>query len=485
MINMPSHAIAIKKGQTREKAVGSQEMGTFRCDSCGEEFFIVHDPASVDKKLAERQAKWLEKVLADEHERDKSEDQPECARRYLLGGVCLALVILFFCQGSAARLDEVNPPVGSGVKANSKFSADLYAKLRRQSGNLFFSPFSISAMLAMTYAGARGQTAEQLATVLHLPADQAKTQAGFGALIKGFHFGVQARGYQLDMANGLWTQKGYTFLRSFAETLRLDYGADVSEVDFSGDAEGARAGLNAWVENRTHGKIKDLFPPGALESQTRLVLADAIYFKGRWARQFRIEQTQDAPFTVPTNRKITVAMMQQVGSFTYLDNGSFQALELPYQGGKLAMCVFLPRKVDGLAEFEKALTAEKLAEWIARLQQKTVLVALPKFKITTAFDLNRDLAEMGMPLAFGTEADFSGMNGKSKDLFLSRVVHKAVVEVNEEGTEAAAATGGGVVALSVPRPPLDFRADHPFLFLIRDTGSGAVLFMGRLENPSK
>jgi serine protease inhibitor len=254
---------------------------------------------------------------------------PQYARFSLLGGVGLALLILFSDQGSTVRPDEVNPLVGSVVKANGKFSADLYTKLPGQSGNLFLSPFSISTALAMSYSGARGQTAEQMAAVLHLPSEQGKTHSGFGVLIKELHFGSEAGGYQLNMANGLWGQKGYAFLQSFTDTLRADYGADVNEVDFVHQAEEARAALNAWVEHRTQGKIKDLFPPRAFDSSTQLVLANAIYFKGKWASQFKSVQTQDAPFTAPKNQKITAAMMQQSGCFKYLDNGSFQVLELP------------------------------------------------------------------------------------------------------------------------------------------------------------
>jgi serpin B len=267
------------------------------------------------------------------------------------------------------------------------------------------------------------------------------------------------------------------------DMLKTDYGADSNEEDFVHHTEEARAALNSWVEHRTQGKIKDLFPQGALDSKTRLVLANAIYFKGKWASRFKSAETHDAPFTAPANQRISVAMMQQVGSFKYLDDGGFQALELPYQSDKLAMDVFLPRKVDGLVEFEKAVTAERLVEWIARLQQKTVRVALPKFKMTSAFELNHALAEMGMPLAFDAGADFTGMSDRGKELFLSKVIHKAYVEVNEEGTEAAAATGQAVLVATVMPRPIDFRADHPFFFLIRDIASGTILFMGRMENP--
>lgn len=384
---------------------------------------------------------------------------------------------------TAQRNDVYASSSRATAEGNRKFATHLYGKLRGQAGNLFFSPFSISTALAMTYGGARGQTAEQMAAVLYLPTEQGKTHSGFGELIKELHLGSQAGGYQLNIANGLWGQKGYTFLQIFMDMLRTDYGADINEVDFVHQAEEARAALNAWVENRTQGKIKDLFPRRALDSKTRLVLANAIYFKGKWASQFKNAETHDAPFTAPTNQKINVATMQQVGSFKYLDNDSFQALELPYQGGKLAMDVFLPRKVNGLPEFESVVTAEKLTEWIAKLQQQTVWVALPKFKMTSAFELNSALAGMGMLLAFGAGADFTGMSERGKELFLSQVMHKAYVEVNEEGTEAAAATGQAVVKATIMPRPIDFRADHPFFFLIRDIGSGTVLFMGRIENP--
>jgi len=377
----------------------------------------------------------------------------------------------------------VNASSRAVVEGNGKFALALYSELRGQAGNLFLSPFSISTALGMTHSGARGQTAEQMAAVLRLPADRAQADSGFAALIKGLQAGGKGGAYQLNIANGLWAEKEYPFLPSFVTTLRSDYGADVEQADFLHHAESVSAAINSWVERNTQGKIKDLFPPGALNSMTRLVLANAIYFKGKWATAFKEPQTHDAPFTAPGNRKITVRMMEQHGAFPYFEESSFQAIELPYQGGSLVMDVFLPRKANALDEFEKRLTPEKLAGWLAKLSHESVQLALPKFRLTSSFELNHVLAAMGMSLAFSRNADFTGMSERGRELSISTVVHKAYVDVNEEGTEAAAATGVGVVTSAMPRF-VEFRADHPFFFVIRDAASGAILFMGRLQNPA-
>ena len=369
------------------------------------------------------------------------------------------------------------------VEGNGKFALALYSELRGQAGNLFLSPFSISTALSMARSGARGQTAEQMAAVLHVPQDRAQSDSGFAVLIKELQSGSKAGAYQLNIANGLWAEKEYPFLPSFTNTLRSDYGADVEASDFAHQAETSRAAINSWVQQRTQDKIKDLFPPGNLNSTTRLVLANAIYFKGKWAVPFTAAETHDAPFTVHGHTKITAHMMRRSGGFAHLDADAFQALELPYHGGSVAMDVFLPRKVDGLDEFEKGLTPEKLARWLTELRRESVHVFLPKFRLTSSFALNHALTTMGMSLAFSRGADFTGMSDRGKELFLSAVVHKAYVDVNEEGTEAAAATGVGVVTSAVVRS-IEFRADHPFFFLIRDTASGAILFLGRVENPA-
>jgi len=398
--------------------------------------------------------------------------------------LAMTLLTVILAAGTpAAAADRESSWVGP---ANNAFAADLYAKLIVEAkGNLFFSPNSIETALAMTYAGARGKTAEQMATVLHLPPKGEAIHQDLGAFTQGLNAEKTAegkpRGYQLAVANALWGQKGERFLPAFLDLLKIHYGAGLSEVDFAGNTEGARQTINAWVEKETRDKIKELIKRGILGRDTVLVLTNAIYFKGDWAAKFKKEATKDAPFHLAADKTVDVPMMNRSGDYGYAEEEGFKALKLPYAGDELAMIILLPKKVDGLGTIEKSLTADNLGRWCSKFQTQKVKVSMPKFKTTAEFELAKTLADMGMPYAFHA-ADFSGMTG-TKDLFISHVIHKAFADVNEEGTEAAAAT-----AVIVPRNGGShemqvFRADHPFLFLIRHEASGAILFMGRMANP--
>ncbi len=367
------------------------------------------------------------------------------------------------------------------VKGNNEFALDLYAKLRsEEAGNLFFSPHSISTALAMTYAGARGDTEKEMGEVLHFTLPQAQLHAAFAALADKL-LGDKARGYQLRIANRLWGQTGYHFLPEFLGITRNQYGAELALVDYVAKTEEARKTINTWVVEQTEQKIKDLIQQGVLNKMTRLVLTNAIYFKGNWASQFDKETTADAPFRVTPEKSVAVPMMFQNGDFKHRATDGIQVLELPYEGEDLSMFVLLPDKIDGLPDLERSLTNKTLQKWISGLAKEEINVYLPRFKMISQFVLNNVLESMGMPLAFTSgRADFSGMNGK-RDLFISAVIHKAFVEVNEEGTEAAAATV--VVEVPFERFIPTFRADHPFVFLIRDNRTGSILFMGRVMNP--
>lgn len=386
--------------------------------------------------------------------------------------------------------------VKSIVEGNNKFALQLYAKLRTKKGNLFFSPYSISTALAMTYAGARGETETQMAQVLGFSMitsetidtetawDRMQVHSAFGTIINDLNTRSQKGKYQLNIANALWGQKGYEFLPQFLQIIKVNYGGGLNEVDFIRATETARQTINAWVEKETKGKIKDLIAKGVLDRMTRLVLTNAIYFKGNWARQFQKDKTKDAPFTLINEESINVPMMNQTGLFGYMETDSFQALELPYVDKELSMIILLPRQVDGLADLEERLTVKNLMDWLEQIRQRKVAVFIPKFKLTCRFELAEVLKSMGMTDAFEPGiADFSAMTGK-KDLFISAVIHKAYVDVNEEGTEAAAATAVVMKTTAVaPEKIPVFRADHPFLFLIRDNCSGSILFMGRVMNP--
>jgi len=376
------------------------------------------------------------------------------------------------------------PPLGgaSVADASNRFAFDLYGRLRGQGGNLFFSPYSLSSALAMTSAGARGETARQMAAVLHLPGGAAGVHAAYAAL--GADLNAPGKPYELAVTSALWGQKGYGFLPDFLALLKTHYGAPLAELDFAADTEAARRTINAHVEKATRDRIKDLIAEGQLAAETRLVLTNAIYFKGRWRWTFDKTLTSDEEFFLAPDRKVRVPMMRDGREFPYADLGDFQALALPYTGGRLAMVVLVPKKPDGLAALEKSLSAAKVAECLARMRAQEVQVALPRFTMTTAFLLRETLAAMGMGDAFDfAKADFSGMNGGKEPLWIGQVIHKAFVEVNEEGTEAAAATAVVAEGREAPAPPPVFRADRPFLFLIRDVRSGCILFLGRLADP--
>jgi serpin B len=370
------------------------------------------------------------------------------------------------------------------TEGNNVFAVALYGRLRHQNGNLFFSPESISTALAMAYAGARGSTASEMAKTLHFTLPPDKLHPAMGALLRDLN--AAHEGYQLSVANALWAQQGYTFLDDFLSLLKTDYGAGLNQVNFKGATEAARLTINQWVEQKTQDKIKDLLQPGALRSDTRLVLTNAIYFKGDWETQFDKAQTKSEDFHLSPAQAATAPLMHREGRFSYFDGGTFQILEIPYKSKELSMIVFLPKDAGGLSALEQSITGSNLQQWLGKLGSvPKVIVTLPKFKMTQQFELGSTLSAMGMPQAFSGSADFSGMTGH-RDFAISEVIHKAYVDVNEEGTEAAAATAVTMRALAMRAPegpPPVFRADHPFVFMIRDNRSASILFMGRMADP--
>jgi serpin B len=401
------------------------------------------------------------------------------------------LLLTGFVGLAAARAaDDVvqgKPADSAGVvKDNNAFALDLYHQVSGMDGNLFFSPYSISTALAMTYAGARGETAAEMAKTLHFTLGQDELHPAFGQLIRDINGDGKDRKYQLTTANRLWGQKGYDFQADFLKLTQKDYGAGLQEVNFAGAPDAARKTINAWVEEQTKDKIKELLQPGIITGNTRLVLTNAIYFKASWFRPFRKEATAPGKFRLPDGTSVDVPMMHQTESAGYLKGDTFALLDLPYERGDLSMIVLLPKEVGGLPALEKELTAEKLGTWLAKRQPAEVRLTLPKFKMTSEFLLNGALAKLGMKKAFDPkQADFSGMTTRDQ-LFISAVVHKAFVDVHEAGTEAAAATAVVMekkdAAGGVPEP-IPFTADHPFIFLVRDNRTGSVLFMGRVARP--
>lgn len=370
------------------------------------------------------------------------------------------------------------------AEGNNVFAVALYGRLRNQKGNLFFSPESISTALAMAYAGARGTTAAEMAKTLHFTLPPDKLHPAMGALLHDLN--AAHEGYQLSVANALWAQQGYTFLDAFLNVLKTDYSAGLNQLNFKGATEAARRTINQWVEQKTQDKIKDLLQPGALRPDTRLVLTNAIYFKGDWETQFDKAQTKNEDFHLSPAQTATAPLMHREGRFNYFDGGSFQVLEVPYKGKELSLIIFLPKDSGGLPVLEQSLTDSNLQQWLRQLVSvPKVIVTMPKFKVTQEFELGSTLSAMGMPQAFASNADFSGMTGH-RDFAISEVIHKAYIDLNEEGTEAAAATAVTMRALAMRAPegpPPVFRADHPFVFMIRDNRSASILFMGRMADP--
>lgn len=392
---------------------------------------------------------------------------------------------LSFGRSREMQLADRSSEVSTIVQGNTAFACDLYRQLSNSDRNLFFSPYSISNALAMTYAGARGQTAAEMARVLHFQLEPNLLHPAFAELIATLE-PENAPAYQLAIANRLWGQKNYGFLPEFLNLTQRYYGAPLQEVDFLNATEEARLTINAWVEQQTHNKILDLLPEGVLKSSTALVLTNAIYFKGNWLYPFDASSTQNQPFYLSSGEQIEVPTMHQMEYWNFADLDSLQVLELPYEGESLSMVILLPEQIDGLADLEQQLTPENLQTWLSSARDLPMMydggpvsVWLPRFKLTSEFELKDTLSAMGMPQAFNDSSDFSGMNGQT-DLAISKVIHKAFVDVNEQGTEAAAATA--VVAATRGGSQM-FRVDRPFMFLICDRDSGSILFLGRVVNP--
>lgn len=400
---------------------------------------------------------------------------------FFSAALCAALAGAAAVQAQTIKDARPAKDAASAERANG-IAFKFYAA-QPAAGNLFFSPYSMRSAFALAHEGAKGKTAEELGKVFSFPAKADKLRAEakeLQALLAG-----AGRGAELLEANAFWADEAYKFLPAYTGALTRHYGAEAKAANFRTAAEVSRRAINAWTGERTKGRINELFKPGALNSLTRLVLVNAIYFKGAWKHKFPKELTGDADFTRADGSKVKVKMMGFPGTkdLQYGETGDFQLLRLPYAGGGLAMLLALPKDGTPLAKAATGLNAARLAEMRAALGEQKVKVFLPRFTFVTYFDLGDTLAGLGMPLAFTDAADFSGMDG-TRRLFIQRAVHKAFVEVNEEGTEAAAATG---VAMGVKSMAFDFalfRADRPFLFLIEDVKSGLVLFLGRVEDPT-
>ena len=375
------------------------------------------------------------------------------------------------------------------VNGGNQFALDLYQQLRSEDGNLFFSPSSISMALAMTYAGAAGETEVEMAKTLHFQMPKVELHSGMRAMRDYWSVPATKKSIRLNLANRLWGQESYEFLQEFLTVTGEQYGAELARLDF-GQTEDARQTINGWVEDQTQDKITKLLPEGVLSADTKLVLTNAVYFHGNWSEPFKKSRTKEEDFHLTASDTIKVPLMHRSDEFRYGAVDDLQILELPYGDGSLSMVVLLPEKIDGLADLEAKLTLQTLQRWLKSVRHEDeVKVYLPKFKTTSDFQMADTLKAMGMESAFDVDrADFSGMTS-GRDLYISAVIHKAFVDVNEEGTEAAAATGIAMMPTSAlveePKEPPVFRADHPFVFMIRDNRNESILFLGRITNPLK
>ncbi len=387
----------------------------------------------------------------------------------------------------AVAIDEVDyaiqdrdrASVNAAAEGGNRFGDALYGVARSAEGNLFMSPLSVQIALAMTYGGAKGETAAEMEKVLHLAGEPVEVHGSMAALTESLG-AAAGEGQSLAIANRLWGRDGEPFLPDYLQLTRSYYGAALEALDFAGDTEGSRQRINAWVGERTAGMIPELLSKGVLDGSTILVLTNAIYFKGTWRTQFDPANTKERDFQAPGGA-VKAPMMFQKGKFSYGETDDVQVLEMPYEGERLSMVVVLPKESAGLEAVEAKMVAEGLDPWIEKTRPTKVEVSFPRFKAESSLALSGALQQLGMVKAFGG-GDFSGISSGG-GLQISEVIHRAIVEVNEEGTEAAAATGVVMVRSAAVGRPVQFIADRPFLYAIRDRQSGALLFVGRLVKP--
>ncbi|HQE84326.1 MAG TPA: serpin family protein [Candidatus Hydrogenedentes bacterium] len=398
-------------------------------------------------------------------------------RQWTLSAILVGAISAAVYGEPAAAEPSEGAGLQSVVQGNTAFAVDLYRRLSEEPGNLFVSPYSISLALGMTYVGARGNTALEMAAALHFPESQEALHPALKDLTRRLLETASATGQKLDIANGLCLTGGGVS-PEYKSLLENSYDAEL----FAGSVDK----INAWVNDKTEGKIDKILEQ--LSPNSVCVLLNAIYFKSLWESQFEKSNTRNAPFMVSPGKEVSVPLMYQKCSLRILHKEKFQAASIPYKGGKMSMIILLPDDVDGLPALEKQLSAQSLAQWLGELDKafsEEISFFLPKYKLETEYDLVSHFKALGMLDAFDSsgKADFTGMGWRKGELWISQVKHKAFVEVNEEGTEAAAATAVEMVTKQAGRPRV-FRADHPFLFLVRDNETGALLFLGRLVNPA-
>lgn len=415
-------------------------------------------------------------------------------KKSLITGLMLVLIIITACaQRETVSKNDTGPlpsPVflrEKAVEGLNTFAFDIYREMTGPvPGNMFCSPLSISAALAMTYAGAGGETAREMRNVMYYGPQQREFHTKYGNLIDSLRSGDNAE-FEMKIANALWVQKKYELRNSYVQLVKGTYRSEARELDFTDDPGGSRNIINKWVSDNTAGRIQDLLPGSAITPLTRLILTNAVYFNAEWEDRFNKEMTEKSTFYCLDGEETEAEMMYQRQYHDYSETEEYQVLDLSYKGGEYIMTVILPRDHNGIEKLSGRINNKLLNKHDSLKQRKEVLVYLPKFRLETEYELNKHLNALGMEKAFAPSADFSGMTGE-KELMISAVLHKAFIDVDEEKTEAAAATAVVMKLTAVrpsPRAPVEFRADHPFVFLIRHKKEQAILFIGNLIDPKK
>jgi len=406
----------------------------------------------------------------------------------------LGVVFLLSCDARGGdplkpALEGRGPHIGDGepikvAKGNNAFALDLYSRLGKKHGNVVYSPYSLSVALAMLHEGASGETGEQIAKTLHLMMARDRLPESFAKLARDLQGDGEEHAVKLVVANALWGQKGYPFVAEYLRSLERSFQSSLKEVDFASDPDRARMTINRWVEEQTNHKIRELLKTGQVRRSTQFVLANAIYFKGAWLHPFSDSNTRIGEFFMTAEDKARATMMRGTNIYRYADAGDVELLDLKYADGRTSFIIVLPKKIDGLAEVERGLTPARLEGLLKKMKPRRVEAVIPRFKLHQGMNAAVELSGMGMPLAFSEKADFSGI-ARAKKLSIGSLVHQAYLSLDEKGTEAAAATA--IVVERVGKPaktePILFRANHPFLFLIRDSRTELILFLGRFVDP--
>jgi len=412
------------------------------------------------------------------------------SKEFIFVTILILLVIIPSCK-SRQKISDTGKNMRESIsikdisEANNEFAISLYKKIGDEAKNVVFSPYSISSALAVTYAGAKENTAREMADVLWFPDDQEAFHPGYKAFTDSILLTGIEKGTEFRIANALWVQEDYKLRQDFLELADSCYNAKAENVNFKNpeELELTRQKINRWVEKITNDKIRDLIPQGVLQELTRLVITNAIWFNGNWSDPFDKSNTSASLFNISSERSVNTDFMHQKSHAGYYEDEEVQALELAYKGNKKSMIIILPKETDGWKLVGRVLTPQRLNIISGSMEDKEVEMAIPKFTFENQFNLKETLIQMGMKIPFSNDADFTGMTA-SNDLKIDEVIHKAFIEVNESGTEAAAATAVIMVLKSaLQEETIRFTANHPFIYFIMDKTTGGIIFMGRLVNP--